>query len=330
MPNSNYGQNNKKRIPNRGIGIAIIFAFIAIPLLFVILYMNSSARHGDNEEQEPIASHNQNRNGSHVTFEQGDDTDRQGDSINLPDGDPDRYSDELSLPGGDPDVSGGEAMVGQANAGGNARGSEKIAYLTFDDGPSRGITCAILDILRDENIIATFFILPTEDNDDIFQRILDEGHELANHSYTHIYSTLYESNLSSFRNDVSRAGTFISERFGYTMTGFRFPGGSMQVSGNALTTRIDTIRELGYRHYDWHVDPQDWRRNKSAADITKDVLDYTSGREHVIILLHDYVYSHNTVEALPGIIAGLRNQGYDFDMVKNFPTALRTGLRDSS
>jgi len=205
----------------------------------------------------------------------------------------------------------------------------KVAYLTFDDGPTPGITSGILDILLQENIQATFFILPAEGRDDLFQRIIDEGHEVGNHSNTHTYRTLYQRGIDEFTQEIRRAHRFMEDNFNYTMVSFRFPGGIWE-AGDGLNARIDAINALGYRHYQWHVDPGDWRRNKSASDITRDVLDYTAGREHVIILLHDYVHSQATLEALPAIIQGLRDQGYTFDKVKNFPANLRTGLSSGS
>jgi len=205
----------------------------------------------------------------------------------------------------------------------------KVAYLTFDDGPERDITPGILDILKAEGIKATFFVLPYQGVDDLYQRIIDEGHEVGNHSYSHVYDRLYDRTVDDFRRDVRRAHDFMEENFNYTMTSFRFPG-CVWRAGSGLSARIDVVREFGYRHYQWHVDPEDWRRSKSAADITKDILDYTAGREHVIILLHDYVHSHATLEALPGIIKGLREQGYTFSTVNTFPANLRTGLSNSS
>ena len=192
-----------------------------------------------------------------------------------------------------------------------------VAYLTFDDGPSRTVTPGILDVLAEEGIKATFFTLPYGSANDIFWRIINEGHEIGNHSYSHDYPTLYEGSVSAFREDVQKARNFISDNFGYTTTSFRFPGGSQDQSRSTLSPRIGVINEIGYRYFDWDIDTNDWRRGRTADDIINDILDSTNGREHVIILLHD-VYDR-TLEALPGIIDGLRNQGYSFDVLKNHP-----------
>ena len=106
-------------------------------------------------------------------------------------------------------------------------------------------------------------------------------------------------------------------------------------AGDGFSSRHDVVKELGYRHIHWIVDPQDWRRSATASDITKNVLDQVKAlgreqRDHIIILLHDYVYSQATLEALPGIIEGLRELDYEFDIVRNYPANLRTGWSSSS
>jgi len=192
-----------------------------------------------------------------------------------------------------------------------------VAYLTFDDGPSRTVTPGILDILADEGVTATFFAMPYTGADDIFQRIINEGHEIGNHSYSHDYPKIYQGSVSTFREDVLRARRFFEENYGYSSTSFRFPGGSHDQNASVRNPRIDAIRELGYRYFDWDIDTNDWRQGISADDVIGEVLNNTNGKEHIIILMHD---SYGTaMEALPGIIEGLRELGYEFDILKNHP-----------
>jgi len=198
-----------------------------------------------------------------------------------------------------------------------------VAYLTFDDGPSRAVTTGILDLLAEEEIPATFFIMLREDVDDIYQRILDEGHEIANHSSSHNYNRLYSRGLDVFRDDILNAHNFILDNYGYTMTTFRFPGGSMSWRRDTVRERIEVLDELGYTHFDWHIDSGDARPNDvdtSAETLTKNVLGNTNDIEHLIILMHDYRWRQSTLEALPAIIEGLRDIGYTFDIMRNFPT----------
>jgi len=197
----------------------------------------------------------------------------------------------------------------------------KVAYLTFDDGPARSITPGVLDVLAEEGIVATFFILPRDEVDDIFMRIIDEGHEIANHSYSHNYNRLYSGGIEAFTNDILRAHDFILDNFGYTMSIFRFPGGSMSWRADTVAARIEVLEELGYRHFDWHVDSGDASGDpdKSAPALTRRVLTGTNDIDHVIILMHDHRWRESTLEALPDIIRGLREQGYSFDIMRNFP-----------
>jgi peptidoglycan/xylan/chitin deacetylase (PgdA/CDA1 family) len=198
----------------------------------------------------------------------------------------------------------------------------KVAYLTFDDGPYREITPYILDILKREGIPATFFVLPFDNVDDIYWRIINEGHELGNHTYTHNYRLLYREPIEVFADEVKSAHEFILENFGYTMTSFRFPGGPFGHPASVFEERREIVAQMGYREFAWHIDSGDSRayvRNRGAEEIISRVLDNTRNREHLIILFHDVSWSPMTLEALPYVIDGLRKQGYTFDVVSNYP-----------
>jgi len=198
----------------------------------------------------------------------------------------------------------------------------KVAYLTFDDGPSSEITPGILDILEEEAIKATFFVLPRNGLDDIYRRIINEGHELGNHSYSHNYTTLYKHGIEAFKEDITNASEFILSNFDYTMKNFRFPGGSMSWNSDEIEARIDVIEKLGYKHFDWHIDSGDAhprQTDKSAQTLVSNVLENTNDIEHVIILMHDSGNKNTSLEALPAIIKGLREQGYIFGLLKNYP-----------
>jgi len=198
----------------------------------------------------------------------------------------------------------------------------KVAYLTFDDGPSKEITPGILDLLSKEGIKATFFVLPRNGVDDIYLRIIEEGHEIGNHSYSHNYTALYNRSDEDFREDIIQSREFISTNFDYNMTAFRFPGGSMSWKKDVIETRVGIIEELGYKYFDWHIDSGDAhprQADKSAETLASNVLDNTNGIEHVIVLMHDSSNKDTSLEALPAIIRGLREQGYIFDLIRNYP-----------
>ena len=231
--------------------------------------------------------------------------------------------------GEEPDEQEEEEQPGQpeqpyslTNANGGNKFDLRIAYITIDDGPSRNITPGILDVLAQEGIKATFFVLPHDGVRDLYQRILDEGHEIGNHSYTHVYSKLYNSgDLETFREDVLRARDYIFDNFGYMTTTFRFPGGMMGRSSSIVAPRREILEEIGYRYFDWNIDTGDAnsrQTDKSAAALTNNVLRNTLGRDRIIVLMHDTGDKRTTLEALPLIISGLREQGYVFDILRNY------------
>ena len=200
--------------------------------------------------------------------------------------------------------------------------NKKIAYLTLDDGPSRATTAKNLDTLKKYGVKATFFVLPRNGFDDLYKRIVEEGHAIGNHSYSHDYNCIYSS-AENFRKDVLKAENFIFEKTGYTTTAFRFPGGTMGRSKAVIRTRADILADMGYRYYDWDVSTADTDPNLKtygSADhivslLVNNILNNTKNRKSLIILMHDT--SRYSAKALPGIIEGLQEQGYEFGVLTN-------------
>ena len=125
-------------------------------------------------------------------------------------------------------------------------GQEEIhkVYLTFDDGPSI-YTNDILDILDSYNVKATFFVVGKEETnaEEALQRIVDEGHTLGMHSYSHKYKELYES-MDSFTQDFARIRDYIYQATGVESVCYRFPGGSSNT-----VSEIDRNEFIGYQDY---------------------------------------------------------------------------------
>lgn len=199
----------------------------------------------------------------------------------------------------------------------------KIAYLTFDDGPSKNTT-EILRILKQYNIKATFFVNGHPNLRDLYKQISDDGHALANHTYSHDYKKIYVS-PSNFKNDVKRLDTFLSEITGKEPTHIlRYPGGSnnnisVHYGGkDIMNTVIEEMNLEGYKYFDWNVDSSDasaFRQNKNI--IVQTVLNQSREFKHPVILMHDLEPKTTTVQALPEIIEGLKNQGFIFDVLSN-------------
>lgn len=188
----------------------------------------------------------------------------------------------------------------------------KRAYLTFDDGTSEN-TPKILDILKQYNVKATFFV--TGNCDEILlKRMQSEGHVIGNHTNSHKYETLYSSS-EAFWSDFNKEQEYLNNILGTIPVFMRFPGGSNNSIGmkNDVMGDITTqAKQNGYIYIDWNVDSGDAHGNNVPKDtIVNNVLNGTSGKNQAIILMHQTKPKQTTVEALPEIIEGLQAQGYE-------------------
>lgn len=177
-------------------------------------------------------------------------------------------------------------------------------YLTFDDGPS-GNTDAILDILKEYGVKATFFVVGREgaSAEEALRRIVDEGHTLAMHSYSHKYSEIYAS-LESFAEDFTKVQDYLCEVTGVKSTVYRFPGGSSNtVSGTDMTEFAKYLDGQGVRFFDWNVSSGD---GGSVVLPVETLLENCTGSISrfgtSVILMHDSTKKMTTLEALPQII----------------------------
>ncbi|MBQ8636996.1 MAG: polysaccharide deacetylase [Clostridia bacterium] len=192
--------------------------------------------------------------------------------------------------------------------------TEKICCLTFDDGPNKATTPEILDILAEYDIKATFFELGEKlaQNKDIAKRTYDEGHLLANHTYTQKYSTIYTS-WDTFWDEIEKTEALITEITGqpaYKLV--RMPGGSFNsgVYGSVKQEYRAKLAEKGYYFIDWSVDNGD-DSTRSAADIVNYVKDYC-GSKPVVLLMEDATARRATVSSLRDVIDYLKSCGYVF------------------
>lgn len=184
-------------------------------------------------------------------------------------------------------------------------------YLTFDDGPSEN-TDKILDILDDYGIKATFFVNGREDEESLatYKRIVDEGHTIAMHSYSHKYSEIYSS-LDAFKKDYEKIQNLIYDTTGVESMYYRFPGGSSNRVSNAhMSDYIKFLNEQGIVYFDWNVSSGDATSQAFTADelvenVMSDVVKYKTS----VVLMHDAKTKSTTVQALPEIIEALQKSG---------------------
>ncbi|MFD6211243.1 MULTISPECIES: polysaccharide deacetylase family protein [unclassified Peribacillus] len=199
---------------------------------------------------------------------------------------------------------------------------QKVAYLTFDDGPSLN-TMDILDILDRYHVKATFFVKGNEEPyaKEYYQEMISRGHVIALHSYTHDYSIVYRS-TESFFQDLNRLETMLQKEFGIKSRIVRLPGGSNNHLRHQAATKpiingiLQQLSEKGYIYFDWTIDSTDGiSPSISEQQIINSVQKGTKDQKHVNILLHDINSMKNTVKALPDIIEYLKKEGYYFDTI---------------
>ena len=179
----------------------------------------------------------------------------------------------------------------------------KIA-LTFDDGPHSEKTPKILDVLQQNNVKATFFIVGenANGNDDIIRRIIADGHEIGNHTFGHKY--LLKADRCVIEREIDLCDDEIFNYSEYNARLFRPPGG---IYDDLLTS---ICNDRGYDMVLWSIDTRDWA-GTSAQDIEKEILNNIE--DGAIILLHDYICGESYTEvALMNVIPKLKELGYSF------------------
>lgn len=182
-------------------------------------------------------------------------------------------------------------------------------YLTFDDGPS-SVTDEILDILKQYNVKATFFVngKKKQHYQQLYRRIVDEGHTLGMHSYTHRYYEIYASK-EQFVEDLEALQEFLYDTTGVWSRFYRFPGGSSnKVSEVPMEELADYLTEQDIFYLDWNVSCGDATGRKLkpqqiADNVTENVRKYRTA----VVLMHDASDKVSTVEALPLIIEKLQS-----------------------
>lgn len=180
-------------------------------------------------------------------------------------------------------------------------------YLTFDDGPS-AYTDEILDILKEYDVKATFFVVGKEGEkyEALYKRIVEEGHTLGMHSYSHKYSEIYASK-ENFAEDFIRIRDYLYDITGVESRFYRFPGGSSNtVSKIDMSNFIEYLEEQDVTYFDWNVSSGDASGGGVSAE---QIIDNCAGNvesfNNVVILMHDSQEKRTTVEALPSVIEKL-------------------------
>lgn len=189
---------------------------------------------------------------------------------------------------------------------------KKKVYLTFDDGPGK-YTDELLDVLKENEVKATFFVIGRTDEHSLamYKRIVEEGHTLAMHSYSHQYGKIYKS-LKAFDKDFTKLSDLLYETTGVRPTMYRFPGGSSnQVSHLPMTEFIAYLNDKNITYYDWNVINGDATgKTLTQKQMIASVMDGVKKNNNSMVLMHDSVSKDTTVKSLPALIKKLKKEGY--------------------
>lgn len=192
---------------------------------------------------------------------------------------------------------------------------QKLALLTFDDGPSK-TTLEVIKQLKELGVPGTFFVIgkSCETYKEEFKTLISSGYDVCVHTYDHDYK-MYNS-IENYMNDYTKCKTTIEEISGKKVSNFvRFPGGSSNRLANksALKSIRNYIVDNGLNYVDWNISTEDaLGRVLSVNEIIRNVKKEYKHQDVVIILMHDAYKNITTAKALPDIVKFLKDEGYKF------------------
>lgn len=194
---------------------------------------------------------------------------------------------------------------------------KKIAYLTFDDGPSE-LTPKYLDILKRHHAKATFFLIGQQiegDMKEVVRRQIQEGHELGIHTYTHESGKIYQS-ADSYYEDVCKVRDLLQEEFQYKSSIWRFPWGSANCYiCNFKKDIVGRLQGEALEYVDWNVSGEDSVGFPDSSTIMANIRKNVFEMESPVILLHDSGSNQATLDTLESVITMLEQEGYQFSTI---------------
>lgn len=190
----------------------------------------------------------------------------------------------------------------------------KIIYLTFDDGPSSIITNKILDILKDEDVKATFFVVGYKipGMEQQLKRIYEEGHSIGLHTYTHKYRQIY-ANDQAFLDEMDKTATEVARVVGFSPVVIRFPSGSKKHLSKEL---LEKLHSKNYKIFDWNLSLSDGINYNTPPDkLFREGTQKCISPNKIFLLAHCDQPNKTTCEALPKIIRYYKSMGYEFKTI---------------
>lgn len=191
--------------------------------------------------------------------------------------------------------------------------SENKIYLTFDDGPIPNVTEWVLDVLKKEKIKATFFCIGDniKKHPKVFQRILNEGHTVGNHTYNHLNG--WKTNINEYLENIYKCQTEINKYFSNNFSNrsskiYRPPYGKISLK------QTKKIKQLDYKIVMWDVLSYDFNSRITSEECLKNVVKNTESGS--IIVFHDSIKAEQNLRyALPKAIKQLKEKGFEFDVI---------------
>lgn len=211
---------------------------------------------------------------------------------------------------------------------------QNAVYLTFDDGPSPDVTKRVLDILAKNGVKATFFIVNYDDsNKDLVQRMVDEGHTVGIHGYSHVYSQIYQS-TDAFMENINKLKNKVKEDTGYDAFVIRFPGGSSNTVSKEycpgiMTELVQEVTDAGLMYLDWNVSSEDaLGDNRPKSTLVSNVVNNLEKNRSNVVLMHDTSAKQTTADALQDIIDYGKSHGYSFYAVSQDTVPIHHGIHN--
>lgn len=186
--------------------------------------------------------------------------------------------------------------------------TKKVVALTFDDGPTRTWTPKVLQVLKENHVKATFFVIGSHatQRPEILQQEINDKMEIGSHGFAHL--TLRHQSEAKVTQEVQQNEALLTSLGVKKPTLYRLPG------GNSDPTALKVLGHMGYKVIGWSVDTRDWRRRYSADQLAEKVT--KTVQPGAIIIFHDGPNSSQaTVDAVKRIIPELKHEGYQFDTV---------------
>lgn len=203
----------------------------------------------------------------------------------------------------------------ESDSANDVRPTEKVVYLTFDDGPS-GHTQQILDTLDEYGVKATWFVIGDTGHLDYVNEIWDRGHQIGLHSYDHDYERIY-ADPQNFVADIDRIGSAVEGYLGFMPRLIRFPGGSANgYDAGRVAEFTQAATSQGWHYFDWNVSIGDSTQPPAPAEaLVANVEREAEGCNSCCVLMHDSDFKPTTPDALPQVIEYFQSLGFTFDVL---------------